>query len=185
MPITKFTVVFALVLSLIGFLIYKRELKKDPNFHKKAIQLGFFFLAGIIAATSYYNFFGTDPYGMDYNEERIKKNIPIIPEGWIENTSGKKTKLWYPKTNTKITKGRIGKEVILDRDGNLKMDRDAIRNVINGQTEYLKLEYHYQEAIFKYTHEQVQGGEIIKQTEIDRVAFDRKLEEWGVEKFYR
>lgn len=62
---------------------------------KRIITINILLFVGIV---SFVYFLVLDDYGIEYNNERTKKGIPIIPTNWITNRSYKfASQTWHPK----------------------------------------------------------------------------------------
>ena len=121
-----------------------------------------------------------DYYGKNYNSERENFGVLKIPETWRTKYRGTTTKLWGPENFKEITKGRIGKEVIL-KNGKIYLERDRIINKSNGK--YIGLEVSYEfdtEPNFSYKYFEVKGNTQLNSRKLSKEEFDKIIKDWEI-----
>lgn len=132
----------------------------------------------ILLYTFRWNFY--DFYGMQFNQEREKIGILKIPDEWITETYGTKTKLWRDENILDVKKGRLGKEILVD-NGNIFAERDRIINKETGNDESIEVTYQFNEEpkfIYKYfdhNEKNPSGGK-----ELTKNEFDEIVNGWGI-----
>ena len=148
---------------------------------KKSIKIwGIILLAiAILVFVNWKDYY--DKYGISYNDEREKIGVLKIPETWVANERGTKTKLWSPENFNEITKGRYGKEVIL-KDGKIYLERDRIINKETGKEEVLEVTYQYEEEQkFVYNYSEIIDNAHTSKKELSENEFQEIVKSWQLE----
>lgn len=146
--------------------------------------LGYTIVVLLFVGMIYLKLKGThDAYGKDYNEQRKELGILEIPEDWFTKGKGTTTKLWMPRNIDEISKGRLGKEVLVDKKTDeIYLERDRIINKTAGVDKFVEVSYQFNSEpkfiykYFEYENNEPRSNESV----LSKEEFDEIAREWGL-----
>jgi hypothetical protein len=139
------------------------------------------FVVGLFIPRSIYEIY--DKYGQKYDDTRKELGILEIPDDWKQNSKGTKTKLWYPPNHEELNKGRRGKEVLVNDDNKIYLERDRIifQDSNIDIEKCLEIVYDYKKKNFEYEYFEIRGDNVISSKIIEEAEFRRYLNDWEIE----
>lgn len=155
-------------------------LKTQAMKSKRTIQwIVLFLILGCLIYVYRLDFY--DRYGKRFNQERAQLGVLEIPEDWISTHNGTQTKLWKSKEINEVKKGRLGKEVLVNKDKEIYLERDRIINRANGVYKGLEVSYEYdKEPGFSYRYFEIEGNTQVNKRQLTQLEFEEIIKDWDI-----
>jgi len=119
-----------------------------------------------------------EKYGVDFNTERERLGIAVLPYTWITNDKLSETKIWYPSNRPDSGSFRSSKVVVV-KSGHIVYDGDTFLRIVGDKYEKLTIGYKYKSTnSWEYKYYNPLNG--AKESEITKYKADSILHNWGL-----